>query len=205
MPSAAKPYHHGDLRAALVRAGTKLLRERGAAALSLREVAKVAGVSHAAPYRHFEDKAQLLAAIAAAGFQRLRDGMAKAVADHPDDPRAQLLAAGEAYVELAVRSPETMHLMFGGIVDAKALRSEVEHAGAGAFHDLVAIVEACQRAKLFRCGDTKELTITAWSIVHGIGMLLAAGQLPPGKRSVADLRATATRVIELAVGGLMRA
>jgi AcrR family transcriptional regulator len=96
--AGAKPYHHGDLRAALIESGTKLLRERGAAALSLREVAKAAGVSHAAPYRHFEDKAQLLAAIAAAGFERLRAAMQKAAADHPEDPRSQLIAAGEAYV-----------------------------------------------------------------------------------------------------------
>jgi AcrR family transcriptional regulator len=185
-------------------AGTKLLRERGAAALSLREVAKVAGVSHAAPYRHFEDKGQLLAAIAAAGFERLRAGMAKAAADHPGDPRGQLVAAGEAYVDLAVKQPETMHLMFGGIVDAKALQGELGKVGPGAFGDLVAIVEAGQRAGIFRCGETIELTIASWSIAHGLGMLLAAGQLGPGKRSQAELRALASRVIALTVGGLMK-
>jgi AcrR family transcriptional regulator len=206
MPRAsAKPYHHGDLRAALIDAGTKLLRERGAAGLSLREVAKAAGVSHAAPYRHFEDKGQLLAAIAAAGFERLRAGMAKAAADHPDDPRAQLIAAGEAYVELAAKHPETMHLMFGGMIEPGKLRGALGEKGPGAFGDLVAIIESGQRAGIFARGETIELALASWSIAHGLGMLLAGGQLGPGKkRTPSELKALASRVIALGVGGLMR-
>jgi AcrR family transcriptional regulator len=203
--AGAKPYHHGDLRAALIESGTKLLRERGAAALSLREVAKAAGVSHAAPYRHFEDKAQLLAAIAAAGFERLRAAMQKAAADHPEDPRSQLIAAGEAYVDLATKHAETMQLMFGGMVEQQKLRGELGHAGSGAFEALVAIVEAGQRAEIFRRGETRELALASWSIAHGLGMLLAGGTLGPGKkRTPAELRALASRVIALSVGGLMR-
>lgn len=203
MPRAkAKPYHHGDLRAALVDAGTKLLRERGPAALSLREVAKAAGVSHAAPYRHFEDKAQLLAAIAAAGFHRLRAGMARAVAEHPDDPQAQLVAAGEAYVDLAVKHPETMQLMFGGVVDFEKLREQLGDVGPASFGDLVSIVEAGQRAGVLREADTRELTIASWSIAHGLGMLLAGGALGAGRRSQAEARALVSRVIALVLGGL---
>ena len=68
-----RPYHHGDLRRSLIQAGSKLIEEKGLAGLSLREVARVAGVSHTAPYRHFQDKADLLAAIAQVGFEQLTD------------------------------------------------------------------------------------------------------------------------------------
>ena len=198
-----KAYHHGDLRAALIRAGTELLRERGAAGLSLREVAKAAGVSHAAPYRHFEDKQQLLAAIAAAGFERLRDGMAKAAADHPDDPRAQLYAAGDAYIELATDAPDTMHLMFGGIVDPKQIQGELGQVAQNAFAGLVDIVARNQKAGVIVEGDTIELAVSAWSIVHGLGMLVAGGQLGPMYRTEEERREAVARVVDRSLHGLL--
>ena len=200
---AKKAYHHGDLRAALVRAGTELLRDRGAAGLSLREVAKAAGVSHAAPYRHFADKQQLLAAVAAAGFDRLQAAMARAAADHPDDPRAQLYAAGDAYIELARAAPDTMHLMFGGIVDPKQIRGELGQVAQNAFAALVDIVARNQKAGVIVEGDTVELALCAWSIVHGLGMLVAGGQLGSLYRTDAERSDAVARVVDRALHGLL--
>jgi hypothetical protein len=95
--------------------------------------------------------------------------------------------------------------MFGGMVEQQKLRGELGHAGSGAIEALVAIVEAGQRAEIFRRGETRELALASWSIAHGLGMLLAGGTLGPGKkRTPAELRALASRVIALSVGGLMR-
>src|SRR5262245_57255125 len=87
---ASKRYHHGDLRNALIQAGKTLLAEEGVAGLELRKVARAAGVSHAAPYRHFADKQALLAAIAEDGFYQLTEGMDAAIGQAPTTAAAQL-------------------------------------------------------------------------------------------------------------------
>src|SRR5713101_5210209 len=94
-----KPYHHGDLRYALIQAGLELLSEGGAAALELRKVARRAGVSHAAPYRHFADKQTLVAAINEEGFRRLAERIRSTLREAPDDPFEQLQAIARAYVQ----------------------------------------------------------------------------------------------------------
>jgi AcrR family transcriptional regulator len=110
-------YHHGDLRNALIQAATTVLVEKGAAALSLREVAKVAGVSHAAPYRHFRDKAALLRVLAQGGFERLTAAINMAAENSPHNPEQKLIEAGVAYVRIAVQHPEITRLMFAGTVE----------------------------------------------------------------------------------------
>ena len=173
-------YHHGDLKNALLQAAEELLNREGVATLSLRQVAKAAGVSHAAPYRHFADKAGLLAALAQAGFERLEAAVAKAAGDYPDDPARQLLEAGIAYVTLTVSHPETTQLMFGGAIDVNSAGPELKEAGRKTFRALSSIVEAGQRAGLYREAETRELTIASWTMVHGLAMLITAGQLKAG-------------------------
>src|SRR4051794_27635084 len=116
---AMKPYHHGDLQRALVDAAVALLAEGGAAAVTLREVARRAGVTHAAPYRHFADKAALLAAVAEEGFRALHDAVARAGAEAPDDPLARLAASGQAYLRFAMSHPAHYRVMFGPDVAAR--------------------------------------------------------------------------------------
>src|SRR5260370_21477004 len=93
----ARPYHHGDLRRALIEAGRRLLESEGPSALSLRAVAREAGVSPAAPYHHFKDKGELLDAVAQEGWQMLDDALAKAKAASPN-PRETMNNLGVAYV-----------------------------------------------------------------------------------------------------------
>lgn len=171
-----KSYHHGDLRNALIDAGTQLLRERGTTGFSLRETAHRAGVSHAAPYRHFRDKAALLAAIAALGFDELAAALNDTAARYPDDPATQLVEAGAAYVLLAVRNPQRARLMFGSVNledDDESLRQ----AGPNAFDALVRIVDNGLQAGLYADGDARQLARSAWALVHGLATLIIAGRL----------------------------
>jgi len=188
------PYHHGDLRNALLQAGERLLSRNGVAELSLRKVAREAGVSHTAPYRHFQNKRALLSALAQTGFDRLALAMETAEAQHPDDPRRQLQEAGIAYVLLAIRHPETTQLMFGGILDPCEDDPALKEVGGKAFQGLLKIVSNGQQAGIYRDRDTMKLALAAWSLVHGLSMLLTAGQL----------RGTATTEEEIArlVAGL---
>ena len=110
-PVEPKPYHHGDLQRALVEAAERLLEREGAASLSLRAVAREAGVSAAAPYHHFKDKNELLAAVAHQGFEELADTMRKA-SSQMDDPVARVNALGVAYVCFARDNRALYHLMY---------------------------------------------------------------------------------------------
>jgi AcrR family transcriptional regulator len=104
-------YHHGDLRAALVRAAAAEIERGGYENLSLRELAESLGVSRAAPYRHFTDRRALLAAVAADGFERLTAAYRKATRSGKT-PRARLAAAGRGYLKFAAERPQTFRLMF---------------------------------------------------------------------------------------------
>src|SRR5262252_10592455 len=108
-----RPYHHGDLRRAVVSAALEILSETQSVEFSLRELARRAGVSHNAPYKHFADKRELLAAVSAAGFEMLTKRMASEKA-RLSDPREQLFATLRAYIDHGVDNPALYSLMFGG-------------------------------------------------------------------------------------------
>src|SRR6202140_3775432 len=107
-----RPYHHGDLHRAIVRAALEILSETQSLEFSLRELARRAGVSHNAPYKHFTDKGELLAAVSAAGFEMLSKRMAREMA-RLRDPREQLFAILRAYIDHGVENPALYSLMFG--------------------------------------------------------------------------------------------
>src|SRR6202171_5565190 len=111
MATSKATYHHGDLRAALVRAAMELLEESGETALSLRAVARGAGVSPAAPYRHYADREALVSAVAAVGYRELAQRLAAA---HPSpSPPDQLASVAVAYVQFALERPALFRIMFG--------------------------------------------------------------------------------------------
>ncbi|MEM9552810.1 MAG: TetR/AcrR family transcriptional regulator [Acidobacteriota bacterium] len=197
-----RPYHHGDLRAALVEAASALLETEGAAALSLRRVARAAGVSHAAPYRHFRDKHALLEAVAAAGFRVLEDRLEDLEQRFTGDPRRQILEACRAYVAEAVARPERAHLMFGGILDPARRSDELHAAIEESFAALVATVRRGEGV-LFRDLPTRDLVLTLWSATHGLALLAAAGQLHDLDRTT-DPEAAIERVLGHVFDGLAR-
>ena len=153
-------YHHGDLRTTIQRAGARLLERQGAAALSLREAARHAGVSHNAPYRHFADRESLLAAIAAGGFDALGSALQDAA------QRGGVRAMGEAYVRFAMAQPQHFRLMFGGEL-AAARHAALEQSVARLFAQLAKALEAQLPGEAGR-----DASLAAWSLVHGLTQLL---------------------------------
>src|SRR5580700_11226420 len=111
-----RAYHHGDLKNALVVAALELIAAKGARALSLREVARSIGVSHASTYRHFPNKESVLATIAEQGFEKLTRAMEAAARPHAGDPLEMLQATGVAYVDFGVAHPHHLQVMFGDLI-----------------------------------------------------------------------------------------
>src|SRR3954470_10196102 len=111
--SEERPYHHRDLPRAIVKAALEILRETQSLEFSLRELARRAGVRHNAPYKHFADKRELLAAVSAAGFEQLTDRMAREIGGL-SNARKQLFVLLRAYIDHGVENPALYRLMFGG-------------------------------------------------------------------------------------------
>jgi AcrR family transcriptional regulator len=167
-PSAA-PYHHGDLRRALIDAALTMLREEGAWSFTLREVARRAGVSHTAPYNHFNDKASLLAEVAALGFQSLRDRLGEAAREHPRSGRQALIGIGAAYVRFGVEQPAHYRLMFGPELAER--HPNLQEAADSTFAELTGALTRAQAGGEVRQGPVHEQALIAWSLVHGLTML----------------------------------
>lgn len=191
--AGAKPggrYHHGDLRTALVAAGRAMVEAEGEAAITLRAVARAAGVSQAAPYHHFRDKTALLAAVASEGFLELAAAMREVAGDIPE-ARARLDALGAVYVRFARHSPGLYRLMQG-----PALSAPPPEAASGGANDaapdpsgLAALSAArtASAAPLFDCvrealpeaddDQWRAAAAAAWALVHGLATLVNDGRL----------------------------
>ena len=184
-----KPYHHGNLREALLDAALRLISEVGPTAFTLREVARRAGVSHNAPYRHFRDRDELMAAVSTQGYEELTRALLEA-GDHESDALAQLQAAGLAYVKFALRRPEHFTVMFDAPASKpseklcfnpakmKIKYPQAAEAAEQSFRTLMNYVGACQQERALLPGDTKQLALLTWSIVHGIAKLAITGRFP---------------------------
>jgi AcrR family transcriptional regulator len=173
---AGKPYHHGDLRAALIAAAEEELIEKGVDAFSLRGAAKRAGVSHAAPAHHFRDTNALLDALAASGFERLTAAMKAEQAGAGPDRKAQLTAAGVGYVRFALENPELLQLMFG-TSRRKGDDEELRHASEAAFSVLVNGVGSVRGRDAFKGEEGWRDVAACWAMVHGYAQLAIAGKM----------------------------
>jgi AcrR family transcriptional regulator len=183
-------YHHGDLRRSLIEAALELLTEEQNWMFSLREVARRAGVSHNAPYNHFADKRELLAEVAALGFESLRKKMlASIVGVHRAD--AALVKTGVVYVRFGLDNPAHYRLMFSAALGADdSDRPEVVvRAANDAKGVLLNIIERGAKTGAFPgLNDAKQTLVAAlaaWSTVHGCTMLLLDGLAEPLPRRAA--------------------
>jgi AcrR family transcriptional regulator len=176
-----KPYHHGNLREALLESAVGLIAEVGPAAFTLRELARRAGVSHNAPYRHFRDRDALMAAVAKQGFRELSRTMLRA-ADEESDALDRLKRAGLSYIAFALRRPEHFTVMFDAPTAVNTHPDSAEEAGE-AFGTLVNFVKSCQEEGRLPPGDPHEFALLAWSMVHGVAKLAITGRLPYRSRS----------------------
>lgn len=175
--STSKNYHHGDLRSAAIAAGLKLLEERAADDLGLREVARAVGVSATALYRHFPDKAALLRALAAAGLDRLAAAQ-RAAGEAAGGGAAGFSATGRAYVHFALDNPALFRLIF----------SATPSAGEDPFSRPATETPEAFRmlrdnaARLAPPGAGPEfallIALEAWALVHGLSVLILDGQIP---------------------------
>jgi AcrR family transcriptional regulator len=170
-------YHHGDLKNALIHAGIAILSKEGIQALSLRKVAKQAGVSHTAPYAHFADKQALIAAIAAEGYTKLYEALF-AAQNPQDNSLARLLATAHAYLQFALDEPDHFRITFSGVVEAEQDYPEYIEQSKRCFSLVVAVVEDCKLKGLFAGSDTQLVAVSIWSCIHGFVQLLLANQLP---------------------------
>jgi AcrR family transcriptional regulator len=197
----ARAYHHGDLKNALVASALRLIAANGARALSLREVARATGVSHASTYRHFPNKESVLATIAEQGFRELTQHMRRAAQD-ASGPLESLRLVGLAYVEFGVSHPHHLLIMFGDLITSHAAYPSLVEASAAAFEVLASSVRAGQRAGLIRDLDERLISLAAWSQVHGLSLLIASGQIPAEKGGALPAEALADAVLNLLQTGL---
>jgi AcrR family transcriptional regulator len=166
--STSSQYHHGDLRAACLRAAMELLEESGATALSLRAVARQAGVSPAAPYRHYANREALISAVAAVGYRDLAEHL---FAAHPEPTTPDdLVAVAVAYVQFALRRPALFRVMFGEPCDTDSGERVAAVSAISAYVE--AIVQRC-----FPGAEPEALATAIWALVHGLAFLHLDGKL----------------------------
>jgi AcrR family transcriptional regulator len=207
-PPAPQPYHHGDLRHALIDTALEMVTEEQNWTFSLRELARRAGVSHQAPYNHFPEKQDLLGAVAVVGFERLRDAMLRSTAGI-DAPAALVDAIGRTYVRLGLENPALYRLMFSpALADAgPGNRPTIARsAGARARAVLEEAIERGARSGAFAVSaDSREDQILAahvfWSAVHGLTMLVIDDLLAPN----VSVKKMIERLLRTQIKGLRRA
>lgn len=187
-----RTYHHGDLHKAVVETALELLEEGGVEAMSIRKVANKIGVSHQAPYRHFQSKEHVLAAVRAHGFLKLAEVARNTKHKHPRSPRLQLEAAALAYVSHAVSSPALYQLMFGGTWTMQHLSEEHRDSAGEAFRSLASVVAGSPPP---HSNKTKQRTQILFATLHGIVTLHANGFLGDGSRQLETLVRSACRAL----------
>jgi AcrR family transcriptional regulator len=172
-----RPYHHGNLRAALLGQAEQTLRQQGLDGLSLRELARQTGVSHAAPRRHFADRQALLNALAESGFARLGGQLRAAAENAGEDYEARLRATATAYLGFAIHDAALLELMFAGKhrEHAGALHEAADHA----FSVILELIEEGQANGLLEPGDPERIGILLFATMQGIAALATAGMIAP--------------------------
>jgi AcrR family transcriptional regulator len=181
-----RPFHHGNLRATLLDQAEEVLRERGIDALSLRELARAAGVSHGAPRSHFIDRNALLDALAERGFLRLANEVTEAVSQAPEEYIPVLHAAGAAYLAFALREPALHDLMFAA--KAGDPSQAVNTAAERLFATLTGIISTGVEAGACDARDVGRLTLLMGTTIQGISAFIGSHRItiPQGEALLDD-------------------
>jgi AcrR family transcriptional regulator len=172
-----RPYHHGALREALLEQAERTVRERGADALSLRELARDVGVSHGAPRRHFTDRQALLDAVAETGFDRLGAELRAAADGAGDEFEPRLRATAAAYVRFATRDPALLDLMFAG--KHRETSGALHEAAENAFAVMLELIAQGQAEGALEPGEPERVGLVLFSTIQGIASLVSAGIVQP--------------------------
>jgi AcrR family transcriptional regulator len=177
VPKKKPPPRPKDLRRAVLDASLALIDEGGVGALSLREVARRAGVTHQAPYHHFADRAAILAVLAEEGFGLLAREMGEAMREKATGSLARFEACGLGYFRFAMRHPAYMRLMFRPELAEPASHVAIDAAAADAMTLLIECVNECQIAGTMPRGDSMPIVMTSWAAMHGLATLWLDGPL----------------------------
>jgi AcrR family transcriptional regulator len=194
-----RAYHHGDLKAALVNAGVEILRSEGLEALTLRAVARRAGVTQSAPYRHFQDRRALMAAVAERGFQRLQEAMLTAM--RGGDGRTGLKGIALAYVRFALDNGPEYRLMFGAELAVTDDLPSLRETSRSVLEFVAQGISQLQKQGLVGPGDPMMLAVSTWSTLHGLAMLTLDGQVAGVAPDVAELVEESTRIMMFGLAG----
>lgn len=189
-------YHHGNLKDALVLAAERSIARTGSVDLPLRDVAKLAGVSHAAAYRHFDSKAALLAEVAIRGFQALEARLVKGAA-RGSTASARLVEAGIAYVSFALESTGAFRVMFDASLKPFTRFPGLPEAAFAALTVLHRLLREGVAEGAFRVDDVNASVMSVWSLVHGHATLLVDDQLLGPFEVGADDAIASARVVML--------
>jgi AcrR family transcriptional regulator len=174
-------YHHGDVRNVLLQQAENILTDEGPTGLSLRRLARLTGVSEAAPYRHFDGKDGILAAVAIAAFERFADQLETA-AESTENHEERIMALGAAYVQFAVENPQHFRLIFGRERPPLDQYPELRDAADNAFEVLQRAVTSVDRKAemtLAEAASAYNRALAAWSRAHGIAMLVIDRMIVP--------------------------
>lgn len=201
---AERPYHHGDLRRALVEAAFELVGEGGAEAVSVREAARRAGVSPGAPFRHFASRDALLAAVAEEAQRRFRTEIEKALAEAPDDPLQQFKCVGLAYLRWAMRNPTHFEII--------SSRRFFDHDGSAAVSsdnaEVIGLTERILRQAHARgrlgTSDLKQVLIGGRALVYGFARMAIDGHFPRWGVAEGEADRTAEAILDLFISGIAR-
>ena len=194
-----RSYHHGALREALLNASVDLLREGGVEALSLRAVARAAGVSQTAPYRHFKDRRALVAGVAQEGFRRLGTAIKRAV--QAGEPGLSALRRGiTAYARFAQEHPAEYRVMFGPELARRDDLPELNETALSVFGLLRDAIARLQQGRALGDGDPSLMSITVWATLHGLVMLSLDGQTAVTTRSLDALAEGAAGILLAGMG-----
>ncbi|MGA9412698.1 MAG: TetR/AcrR family transcriptional regulator [Roseobacter sp.] len=184
MEKSAKPekresYHHGDLRSKLIDATRALVEEKGPDHFSVSAACRRAGVSSAAPYKHFKDKEEMLRAVALAGMQRQRSDLIEEIAKYEVGSVERIIAMGRVYIRFAVTEPGVFRLMFG-LSEGHGAHSELVETGNNTFAVVQQEVARYRGSETVNASDEHQAFLL-WSFVHGLSFLTIDGKLTEKK------------------------
>jgi AcrR family transcriptional regulator len=170
-------YHHGDLRVALIEAAERRIRSHGVADLSLRDLAKEVGVSHAAPRRHFPERQDLLNALSKQGYERLGKQIRDAVADETVDFTTRVRSAATAFAHFATENPALLELM--NVTKQSRDATEISYSSAVAYAPLMDLIHEGVAERVLANGEPEEVGLILYATINGITTLVNTGAIEP--------------------------
>lgn len=189
-----RPYHHGDLRRTVIETALAMLREGNGWQFTLREVARRAGVSHAAPYKHFPDKAALLEELALTGFDRLRQAFEAEAPPVGAPAKDEFMYVARTYIQFGIANPALYHLMFS--TEGKTESVKLSERALAAFGVLIGLLERGQSDGVFRRRPVQGQAAACWGLVHGLTTLAIDQLLSPEKVGPNAIEAAVSSLLE---------